>query len=335
MHLKKTKTRPVYSGQVNPASHPNREKSHSQCDRYDNGTASVGFDMLFAALKSPFPKNFCRRPFTLGGSLFAKKSRYYSLSQVFYATIIAPPKSALSRVFCLTKTRRYDKIFHHIQRIITMKNFLFDLDGTLTDPKEGITRSVEYALLKFGIETEDRNSLCPFIGPPLVDSFSRFYGFDEQKSVLAVKYYREYFSERGIFENEVYSGIPPLLSSLKEKGAKIYLATSKPEEYAVRILEHFDLYQYFDGVCGSTFDGSRVKKGDVIAEAKKRYSLCAADCVMVGDRMHDIIGAKENGIISVGAEYGYGGHKELCENGAEYTAKTVKELEKLLLSLLY
>ena len=136
---------------------------------------------------------------------------------------------------------------------------LFDLDGTLTDPGVGITNSVAYALRKWGIEVEDRKELYTFIGPPLSASFAKYYGFSEEDSLKCVDYYREYFGDIGIFENEVYDGIHDLLTHLKETGKTLVLATSKPEQYAKRILEHFDLAKYFDYVSGASMDESRNK----------------------------------------------------------------------------
>ena len=145
------------------------------------------------------------------------------------------------------------------------KYYLFDLDGTLTDPGIGITNSVMYALEKFDIHVSDRKELYPFIGPPLVDSFEKYFGFDEKQAFQAVEYYREYFREDGIFENAVYEGIPEMLSELKSRDAKVALATSKPYEFSVRILDHFDLHQYFDFVGAATMDGRISRKADVIS----------------------------------------------------------------------
>lgn len=195
---------------------------------------------------------------------------------------------------------------------------LFDLDGTLTDPGEGITNSVAYALEKYGIKVPNRESLYPFIGPPLHESFQKFYGFSEEESMQAVVYYREYYRDRGIYENKVYEGIPEVLQTLRDQGKIILLATSKPEAFAVQILEHFQLLPYFHVVAGATMDGSRVKKGDVI-----RYALSTGQvsdvslAVMVGDRRFDIEGARENGFSAIGVRYGYGDQKELAEAGAK------------------
>ncbi len=150
------------------------------------------------------------------------------------------------------------------------KTILFDLDGTLTDPAEGITNSVAYALEKYGIKVEDKKALNSFIGPPLNDSFMKYYGFTPEKAMEAIWVYREYFRDKGIFENEVYEGIPLLLEKIKQSGRKIVLATSKPEEFALRILEHFELIKYFDVVAGASMDEKRNKKGDVIRYAVEK-----------------------------------------------------------------
>lgn len=210
---------------------------------------------------------------------------------------------------------------------------LFDLDGTLTDPGMGITNSVAYALEKYNIKNVDRTELYKFIGPPLKDSFMQFYEFSEADAMQAIEYYREYFRDKGIFENVVYENIERMLYELKQAGKEVILATSKPEEFAVRILEHFELLKYFDYVAGATFDGTRSKKADVIRyalENRRRESL--SDVVMVGDREHDIIGANENGIASIGVMYGYGCREEFEKYGATYIVETTEDLLEVLMS---
>lgn len=210
------------------------------------------------------------------------------------------------------------------------KTILFDLDGTLTDPAEGITNSVAYALERYGIKVENRKSLYTFIGPPLNDSFMKYYGFSAEKAMDAIMVYREYFRDKGIFENEVYEGVPELLGRIKESGRKIVLATSKPEEFAVRILEHFDLMQYFDVVAGASMDEKRNKKGDVIKYAMEKGGISVEGTVMIGDREHDIFGAKENGLASIGVLFGYGSEDELKKAGADYIASSVEDIFELL-----
>lgn len=204
---------------------------------------------------------------------------------------------------------------------------LFDLDGTLTDPGLGITNSAAHALRYWDIHVKDRASLYKFIGPPLQDSFQRFYGFSEEDSKLAIERFREYFREKGIYENEVYDGVDRLLSTLKTNGKTIILATSKPEEFAKTILNYFHLEQYFDFVAGASMDETRCKKADVITHAIESYGITdLTDTVMIGDREHDILGAKQHGIDSIGVLYGYGNRVELEQAGATYIAETVFDI---------
>lgn len=212
----------------------------------------------------------------------------------------------------------------------------FDLDGTLTDPALGITNSFIYALKYFGMEIPSYETLCTFIGPPLPDTFKNLLGFSEEKVAEGVKKYREYFSEKGLFENSVYPGIPELLAKLKEAGKKLVVATSKPEEFSVKIIEHFGLAQYFENICGSLMDESRSKKDQVIEYAIERNGIKDRSTIlMVGDRKHDMIGAKKCGLSACGVLYGYGDFEELKNNGADMIAKDVKDLEVLLTSNLF
>lgn len=206
----------------------------------------------------------------------------------------------------------------------------FDLDGTLTDPGEGITNSVAYALDKFGITVTDRASLYPFIGPPLVDSFMKFYGFSHEDAERAVVCYREYFRDRGIFENRLYKGIPEVLKALRDAGKTLVIATSKPEPFAKRIVEHFGLSPYFTLVAGASFDETRSEKWDVIEYAMDSLKLTdRSEIVMIGDRKHDIIGAKKTGLDSVGVLWGYGDREELTVAGADVIFDTVGQLTAL------
>lgn len=209
------------------------------------------------------------------------------------------------------------------------KHILFDLDGTLTDPMMGITKSVRYALNYYGIEVNDLNDLLPFIGPPLRDSFKEYYGFDEAKANEAVEKYREYYKTDGIFDNKVYQGMADCLQTLKDNGKKLYVATSKPEFFAKQIIEHFSLSKYFEYVGGSEFN-SREKKAEVIEYVLKTNQIDNDDVIMVGDRKHDIIGAHENKIPCVGVLYGYGTEDELKQYQADYLVSTVEELTELL-----
>lgn len=203
------------------------------------------------------------------------------------------------------------------------KYILFDLDGTLTDPGLGITNAVMYALKKFHIEVPERSELYKFIGPPLLESFEKFYGMSSEESQLALQYYREYFKPYGLYENTVYDGIEELLAELKAEGKKLILATSKPEPFAIEILRHFKLDKYFDFIAGATMDEKRVRKADVIAYALESCEITdLSSAIMIGDREHDVLGAKEVGLESIGVLYGYGDLEELENAGATYIVKT-------------
>ncbi|WP_026887194.1 HAD family hydrolase [Clostridium beijerinckii] len=209
---------------------------------------------------------------------------------------------------------------------------LFDLDGTLTDSGEGITKSVQYALKSFGILVDDLKELNKFIGPPLKDSFKKYYNFDEEKAQLGLVRYREYFADKGIYENKLYDGIIELLDVLKKNNKKIVLATSKPEVYARQILQYFKIDKYFDFAAGADFEETRVNKADVIRYALEEANITdLSKVIMVGDREHDIIGAKENNIKSVGVLYGFGDVVELTQARAEYIVKNTEELLNILL----
>ena len=228
------------------------------------------------------------------------------------------------------------------------KYVLFDLDGTLTDPMVGITTCVQYALAAAGIEEPDLQKLTTFIGPPLKQSFMEFYGFSDEKAEQAVEKYRERFKDVGIFENEVYEGIPKLLSSLKKEGMLLSVASSKPEVFVKRILTHFSIDSYFDAVVGSELDGRRTDKKAVVAEALRRLYEKDAETAeiegtalldaakrkctyLVGDRKFDIIGAKAEDVISVGVTYGYGSEEELLAEKPDFLAHSVDELKEILM----
>ena len=209
---------------------------------------------------------------------------------------------------------------------------LFDLDGTLTDPKVGITRSVAYALRTLGIVEDDLDRLTPFIGPPLTESFQRYYGLDAEQALRALAAYREYFSATGIYENEVYPGMPALLKTLQARGARLFVATSKPTVYAERILAHFALDGYFARVVGSHLDLTRVAKTEIIAEILAMLPDVPRDAVaMIGDREHDVIGARNNAIDAIAVAYGYGSPTEL---EAAHPTRIVASVDKLARTLL-
>lgn len=204
---------------------------------------------------------------------------------------------------------------------------LFDLDGTLPDWKVGITRSVQHALRRAGIDVADLETLTGYIGPPLQDSFVALAGFSEAEAIQAVASYREYFAETGIFENTVYPGIPECLEALQARGWRLAVATSKPTVFAERIVDHFSLRSHFEAVVGSELDGSRRQKHEVIAAALGQLGVAAdAGCIMVGDREHDVIAAKAVGVRSVGVTWGYGSVDELNYAGADLLVHAVADL---------
>jgi len=208
---------------------------------------------------------------------------------------------------------------------------LFDLDGTISDPKEGITRSVQYSLRAFGINIEDADTLTPFIGPPLRDSYKKYYGFDSDDTEKAVAKYREYFAKTGLFQNSLYRDMDKLLKALQDMGKQLIIATSKPIFYAEKILKHFKIDQYFVFVAGSEMDGRRSKKSEVIKHALDNMGIDRINkVIMIGDREHDIIGANELGIDSIGVLYGYGDLQELTNAGATFICESVGDLFKLL-----
>ena len=214
--------------------------------------------------------------------------------------------------------------------IIMYDLILFDLDGTLTNPEEGITKSVQYALNAYGIEENSSEMLRRFIGPPLVDGFMEFYGMTRENALGAVEKYRERFSKIGIYENELIDGVVPMLKRLKKEGKRLALATSKPTPFSKEIIKHFGIDGYFDIVSCSELDGTRNDKAEVIAEAL-RLAGDYNNPVMVGDRMHDVIGAKKNKIPCIGVSFGFAAEGELSENGAVCIADTPSELTEMLL----
>ncbi len=222
---------------------------------------------------------------------------------------------------------------------------LFDLDGTLTDPKEGITKSVQHALRAFGVEEENLDKLECFIGPPLIDSFMEFYQFNEQQAREAIAVYRQRFGKVGLFENIPYEGIEDMLKECKEAGMFLAVASSKPEVFVKQILEHFGLIRYFDVIVGAELNGSREKKEEVIEECLwqieeqvtgKGTTILSqifnqSNCCMVGDRRFDVEGGKWHQLYTVAVGYGYGSREELVEAGADRIVLTVSELKKALL----
>lgn len=208
---------------------------------------------------------------------------------------------------------------------------LFDLDGTLTDSAEGVINSVLYALKKKGIEEQDRDKLYAFVGPPLADSFMKHYGMSEEEAQEMIYVYREYYEPKGWAENSVYEGMQEVLSELCARGKHLLVATSKPEKFAKKILEHFDLAQYFELICGASMDEKISRKDQVIAcVIEKIGAEHLKEMVMVGDRKYDVIGARQNGLPCIGVLYGYGDRKELEAAGAAAICPTVRELPEYL-----
>lgn len=217
---------------------------------------------------------------------------------------------------------------------------LFDLDGTISDPKPGITRSVQYALHAMGIEEPDADRLTPFIGPPLLDSFREFYGMDGKQAEQAVAKYRERFADVGLYENTLYPGMAEMLAGLQAAGRHLAVASSKPEQFVRRILDYFQITGYFEVIAGSRMDRNGMKKEDVIRDALSRWfgpdvgaskMSDPSGVIMVGDRKFDVEGARAVGLPCVGVAFGYALPGELENSGAAYLAATVEELERILL----
>lgn len=211
------------------------------------------------------------------------------------------------------------------------KVILFDLDGTISDPKTGITKSVQYALQKMNINELNLDKLECFIGPPLHVSFAEFYGFDEVNTQRAIDFYRERFKNKGMFENKLYSAIPLLLDCLRKQQYTLVVATSKPTVFSEQILNYFDIDKYFDLVVGSNLDGTRSSKTEIIQYIIQKYNENSLDdFVMIGDRKHDIIGANNAGIDSIGVTYGYGSLKELNDSNPTHIVNRVDGIKDIL-----
>lgn len=209
------------------------------------------------------------------------------------------------------------------------RHILFDLDGTLTDSSPGITNSIVYARKKWGLEPGRNEDHLRFIGPPMPQSFEEYWGFSHEDAVRFLADYREYFAEKGLFENSVYPGIPALLAALKADGRRLYVATTKPTGFSERIAERFGLAPYFDMISGSDLDRTNTKYA-VIEAARAACGIDMADAVMIGDRSHDVEGAHAHGIPCIGVTWGFGGRAELETAGADMIVDTVDELRTLL-----
>ena len=207
-----------------------------------------------------------------------------------------------------------------------MNTVFFDLDGTLTDPKEGITRSIQYALERLSALVPEMDDLLWCIGPPLRASLAQLLNGDDDAAGEALALYRERFAETGLYENAVYAGIPDVLKVLKSQGKRLFVATSKPHVYAERIVEHFGLGDYFEIVFGSELDGTRVEKTDLLQYVIAQTETDPSEAVMIGDREHDMLGARNNGLSRIGVLYGYGSEAELRAAGAEQLVSSPAEL---------
>ncbi|BAP42369.1 HAD family hydrolase [Pseudomonas sp. 21LCFQ02] len=208
------------------------------------------------------------------------------------------------------------------------QNILFDLDGTLTDPRLGITRSIQFALGKLGIDEPDITRLEHFIGPPLLQQFMQSYAMDEAKAWEAVNFYRERFKVTGLYENLVFDGIPQLLETLSGQGRTLYVATSKPSVFAREIARHFDFARHFKVIYGSELDGTRTDKVELIAHLLAEERLDPAQTLMIGDRKHDLIGGRRNGLQVAAVGYGFGSAEELLAEAPEYHYPSVAELHR-------
>ncbi len=214
------------------------------------------------------------------------------------------------------------------------QNLLFDLDGTLTNSAEGITKCVQYALADQGIAAPDLKQLEVFIGPPLRSSFMKYYGMTKEQAEAGVAKYRERYTDVGIWENSIYPGMMELLAQLKTDGRRLGMATAKPEVFALRIASRFGFDQYLQDITGCSLDGTMDKKSMVVAAALQKWQLATsaqrAGCVLIGDRREDVLAAHANGIACIGAGFGFGSYEELHEAGADYYVRDVAELTRLL-----
>lgn len=212
-----------------------------------------------------------------------------------------------------------------------IKYVLFDLDGTITEPAEGITNSARYALEQFGIKVKSNTELLAFIGPPLQDSFKDFYGFDDKKAKEAVLAYREHYKEIGMLQCTLYPNIELLLKTLKERNYTLAIATSKPEVFAIEILKHFKLDGYFDFIAGASLDMKRCKKEDVINHALKNLNITNTnEVIMIGDRKHDVLGARIHNIDCIGVLYGYGSKEEFLDCKCKYIVNETLDILEIL-----
>jgi phosphoglycolate phosphatase len=216
-----------------------------------------------------------------------------------------------------------------------MNAILFDLDGTLTDPKIGITTCIQYAIANLGYQPPTTTDLLWCIGPPLSVSFAKLLETNDRNLVdKAISLYRDRFSTIGLFENLLYPDIPETLKLIRSEGYQTYVATSKPHVYAKRIIEHFGLSSMFDGIYGSELDGTNSIKSELIRHILDQENIVPAQTVMIGDRYHDVVGAKQNQVLAIGVTYGYGTEAELTEHGVDLLAHSPKEISHLILNII-
>jgi len=214
-----------------------------------------------------------------------------------------------------------------------LRNILFDLDGTIIDPKEGIINSIIYSLDKMGLEEKETEQLRKFIGPPLVDSYIKYYNLNIEQANKAVSFYREYYSKKGIYQNGLYDNVKEMLLELKDLGYNLFIATSKPTFFAGKIIDFYGINHLFEEVIGSNLDNTRKDKFEIIKFILHKYNLEKSQTIMIGDTKFDIVGAKKNNIKAIGVTYGYGTQRELEKEEAEFIIENIKELNTLILKL--
>ena len=211
------------------------------------------------------------------------------------------------------------------------KNVIFDLDGTLSDSKEGITKSVQYALEKVGIIEENLEDLEHFVGPPMLEQYIKVYGMPKDKALETLGYYRERYTPIGIYETKRYPGVREILDCLKSAGCKIGMATSKPEEMAIEVAKYLDIFEYFDIICGADLKGPRQSKADVLNKLFENTDFSLDESILVGDTKYDIEGANKVGIDSIGVTWGTGTKEEMQDEGANEIFDSYKALIDYLL----
>ncbi|MFT6746805.1 MAG: phosphoglycolate phosphatase [Glaciecola sp.] len=216
---------------------------------------------------------------------------------------------------------------------VMSKHILFDLDGTLTDSSSGIINSIQFALNKMGVQEDDQKKLRAFVGPSLLSTFKNNYFSEEADQKQAIKYYREYFSTEGIYENSLYKDVIEMLDTIKEHNYKIALATAKPTYFANIILAHFNIDDYFDVVVGSHLTGTRTDKKDIIHEVKDQFGLPHPDtCTMIGDREYDILGGKHHQMNTIGVSYGYAKENEMQIVNPDHIVHCPLEISNIICS---